>query len=104
MVMIHRPLSEDMEQEQFDGAYSSSAFASYENANLVSPVTDPFDPLESSPTDTNAIESSLWELAAIRNHYLASVAGLASVFGEVMNKQNYTMEDFLDHSYGTVRL
>ncbi|GAA5884161.1 hypothetical protein JCM16303_005948 [Sporobolomyces ruberrimus] len=81
MVMIHRPLPEDVEQEQFD---------------------DPFDPLESSPTETNAIDSSLWELAALRNHYLASVSGLAQVFGEVMNKQNYTMEDFLDHSYGTM--
>ncbi|GAA6024439.1 hypothetical protein JCM11491_001737, partial [Sporobolomyces phaffii] len=80
MVMIHRPLSEDLEQERFD---------------------DPFDPLESSPTETGAIESSLWELTALRSHYLASVAGLAQVFGEVMNKQSYTMEDFLDHSYGT---
>ncbi|GAA5963703.1 hypothetical protein JCM3765_003552 [Sporobolomyces pararoseus] len=81
MVMIHRPLSEDLEQERFE---------------------DPFDPLESTPTDTNAIDSSLWELAALRTHYLASVSGLAQVFGEVMNKQNYTMEDFLDHSYATM--
>ncbi|GAA5845410.1 hypothetical protein JCM3766R1_006544 [Sporobolomyces carnicolor] len=81
MVMIHRPLPEDAEQEQYD---------------------DPFDALETSPTDTNAIDSSLWELAALRSHYLASVSGLAAVFGEVMNKQNYTMEDFLDHSYGTM--
>ncbi|GAA5940013.1 nucleolar complex associated 4 [Sporobolomyces koalae] len=81
MVMIHRPVSEDAEQEEF---------------------RDPFDPLETVPTETNAIESSLWELAALRNHYLASVSGLATVFGEVMNKQSYAMEDFLDHSYGTM--
>ncbi|GAA5928173.1 uncharacterized protein JCM15063_003806 [Sporobolomyces koalae] len=48
------------------------------------------------------VESSLWELAALRNHYLASVSGLPTVFGEVMNKQSYAMEDFLDHSYGTM--
>ncbi|GAA6062902.1 hypothetical protein JCM10212_004351 [Sporobolomyces blumeae] len=81
MVMIHRPLSEDEAQDE---------------------IEDPFDPLEPSPTETNAIDSSLWELAALRKHYLASVSGLATVFGEVMNKQSYTMEDFLDHSYATM--
>lgn len=55
------------------------------------------------PTKTFAIESSLWELSTHRNHYSASVSGLAKIFEEVMNKQSYAMEDFLDHSYGTVR-
>ncbi|GAA5924671.1 hypothetical protein JCM1841_006381 [Sporobolomyces salmonicolor] len=81
MVMIHRPLSEDAEVDE---------------------ASDPFDPLETSPTDSNALDSSLWELAALRQHYLASVAGLAQVFGEPMNKQAYAMEDFLDHSYATI--
>ncbi|GAA5917434.1 hypothetical protein JCM5296_001624 [Sporobolomyces johnsonii] len=81
MVMIHRPLSEDADVDE--------AF-------------DPFDPLETSPTESNALDSSLWELAALRQHYLASVAGLAQVFGEPMNKQAYAMEDFLDHSYATI--
>ncbi|GAA6027656.1 hypothetical protein JCM8097_007968 [Rhodosporidiobolus ruineniae] len=63
---------------------------------------DPFDANEPLPTDTNALDSSLWEIAALQRHYLASVSGLAKVFTEVMNKQSYAMEDFLDHSYATL--
>lgn len=63
---------------------------------------DPFDAAEIDPIKTKAAQSSLWELASLRTHYLASVSGLAKIFGEVMNKQSYAMEDFLDHSYGTV--
>ncbi|GJN89024.1 hypothetical protein Rhopal_001998-T1 [Rhodotorula paludigena] len=63
---------------------------------------DPFNADEPSPTETGALDSSLWEIAALQQHYLASVSGLAKVFSEVMNKQSYTMEDFLDHSYATL--
>lgn len=66
-------------------------------------LPDPFDALESDPLNTHAPESSLWELATLRHHYSASVSGLAKIFGEVMSRQSYAMEDFLDHSYGTVR-
>ena len=67
------------------------------------PPTDPFLASERDPLKTHAAESSLWELKALQSHYLASVSGLAKIFNEVMNKQSYAMEDFLDHSYGTVR-
>lgn len=83
LVMIHRPARDD--EDDVRGA---------EN--------DPFDPKETDPIKTGAMESSLWELATLRQHYLASVSGLAKIFAEVMSKQNYSMEDFLDHSYGTV--
>lgn len=51
---------------------------------------------------TNALESSLWELVTHRNHYQSSVSTLAKIFQEAFRKQNYDMEDFLDHTYGTV--
>ncbi|GAA5968774.1 hypothetical protein JCM11641_000727 [Rhodosporidiobolus odoratus] len=63
---------------------------------------DPFDAREPDPTETHALDSSLWEIAALQKHYLASVSGLAKVFSEVMNKQSYALEDFLDHSYATL--
>ncbi|GAA5982170.1 hypothetical protein JCM10908_004766 [Rhodotorula pacifica] len=63
---------------------------------------DPFNADEQDPNLTNALDSSLWELAALQKHYLASVSSLAKVFTEVMNKQSYSMEDFLDHSYATL--
>ncbi|SGY16295.1 BQ5605_C012g06834 [Microbotryum silenes-dioicae] len=64
--------------------------------------TDPFDPEEKDPNLTRALESSLWEIQSLMQHYLASVAGLAKVFKEVMNKERYGMEDFLDHSFATM--
>jgi U3 small nucleolar RNA-associated protein 19 len=64
--------------------------------------TDPYVDTELDPLQTNAIDSSLWELASLRTHYVASVSSLAKIFGEVFTKPNYDMEDFLDHSYATV--
>ncbi|KAK4048383.1 Maturation and nuclear export of 40S ribosomal subunits interacting protein [Microbotryomycetes sp. JL221] len=62
----------------------------------------PFLPSEPNPNNTQALSSSLWEIATLQRHYLASVSGLAKIFNEVMNKQSYSMEDFLDHSYATL--
>ncbi|KAG8928099.1 hypothetical protein FRC02_007367 [Tulasnella sp. 418] len=64
--------------------------------------TDPFDPKEPSPLLTNAIASSLWELQAQTEHYLASVSTLAKIFSEAFTKPSYSMEDFLDHTYSTL--
>ncbi|KAL8292627.1 hypothetical protein RQP46_001239 [Phenoliferia psychrophenolica] len=77
MTMIHRPNVDDVD-------------------------SDPFDADEKDPIKTGASDSSLWELATLRTHYLASVSGLAKIFAEVMSKQSYAMEDFLDHSYSTM--
>ncbi|SCV67636.1 BQ2448_5247 [Microbotryum intermedium] len=84
MLLIHRP---------------STSTSFNDETELVS---DPFDPEEKDPNLTRALESSLWEMHSLTNHYLASVAGLAKVFKEVMNKERYGMEDFLDHSFATM--
>ncbi|KAL1685980.1 CBF/Mak21 family-domain-containing protein [Schizophyllum commune] len=63
---------------------------------------DPFLPLESDPQQTNALASSLWELATHRQHYHAGVSTLAKIFSEAFTKPSYAMEDFLDHTYGTL--
>lgn len=52
---------------------------------------------------TNALDSSLWELVSHRSHYHPSVSTLAKIFQEAFRKPNYALEDFLDHTYGTVR-
>lgn len=52
---------------------------------------------------TNALESSLWELYSHRQHYHAAVSTLAKIFEEAFTRPSYAMEDFLDHTYGTVR-
>ena len=53
--------------------------------------------------NTNALESSLWELITHLNHYHSPVSTLTKIFQEAFRKQNYDMEEFLDHTYGTVR-
>ncbi|KIJ38924.1 hypothetical protein M422DRAFT_32988 [Sphaerobolus stellatus SS14] len=64
--------------------------------------SDPFDPKEPSPYLTNALSSSLWELESHRNHYHAPIATLAKIFSDAFTKPGYAMEDFLDHTYGTL--
>ena len=64
---------------------------------------DPFDPEEKDPMLTNALGSSLWELVSHVNHYDPSVSTLAKIFQEAFRKPSYVLEDFLDHTYGTVR-
>ena len=65
---------------------------------------DPFNPSEPNPTLTHAIESSLWELHTHKQHYHSAVSTLARIFEEAFTKPNYALEDFLDHTYSTVRL
>ncbi|KAI9571455.1 CBF/Mak21 family-domain-containing protein [Boletus coccyginus] len=65
-------------------------------------VDDPFLPNEANPNITNAIDSSLWELYSHRLHYDSAVSTLARIFEEAFTKPGYSMEDFLDHTYGTL--
>lgn len=54
---------------------------------------------ESDPQKTCAIDSSLWELETLQSHYHPSVASLAKIISEQFTKQQYNIEDFLDHGY-----
>jgi hypothetical protein len=65
---------------------------------------DPFLPDEPSPLQSRAIDSSLWELQTHIHHYAPPVATLARIFSEPFTKPSYVLEDFLDHTYGTVRV
>lgn len=65
-------------------------------------MEDPFKEDEEDPMETNAIESSLWEIVTLQSHYHPNVATLAKIISEQFTKQSYNLEDFLDHSYGSV--
>lgn len=62
-------------------------------------MDDPFDPDETDPTRTGAIESSLWEIETLQSHYHPNVAAIARIISEQFTKQAYNLEDFLDHTY-----
>lgn len=66
-------------------------------------LTDPFLASEPNPISTQALSSSLWELISHKSHYHAGVSTLVKIFSEAFTKPGYSMEDFLDHTYGTVR-
>jgi U3 small nucleolar RNA-associated protein 19 len=63
---------------------------------------DPFDTGQPDPQKTNAIDSSLWELETLQSHYHPNVASLARIISEQFTKQQYNIEDFLDHGYGSM--
>jgi len=63
---------------------------------------DPFLPGEEDPMETGAIDSCLWEVVQLQSHYHPNVATIAKIISEQFTKQFYSLEDFLDHSYGSV--
>ena len=65
-------------------------------------MDDPFDALETDPMFTNAIESSVWELHTLQDHWHPNVATLAKILGEQFTKRDYQLDDFLDHNYATL--
>ncbi|KAI8890159.1 CBF-domain-containing protein [Backusella circina FSU 941] len=62
---------------------------------------DPFVMTELDPYKSNAMESSLWEVKTLTEHYYANVSTLAKIFSEQFLKPKYNLEDFLDHTYAT---
>jgi len=46
-----------------------------------------------------SLQSSLWELSALTNHYCPSVSRIAKIFEGDLKKQIFHLEDFLDECY-----
>ncbi|RKP26883.1 nucleolar complex protein [Syncephalis pseudoplumigaleata] len=86
IVLIHRVPGQD---EQ-----SASTIAGLDN--------DPYLPDEADPAKCQAIDSSLWEIQALDQHYYANVATLSQIFSQHFNKPSYDLEDFVDHTYSTL--
>lgn len=73
----------------------------HSNKEVTEP-TDPFSMEVLDPYECNALESSLWEVQTLTQHYYANVSTLAKIFSEQFLKPKYNLEDFLDHTYATV--
>ncbi|KAM7221608.1 CBF/Mak21 family domain containing protein [Rhypophila decipiens] len=65
-------------------------------------VDDPFLPDEEDPMETRALDSCIWEIVQLQSHYHPNVATIAKIVSEQFTKQAYNIEDFLDHSYGSL--
>lgn len=65
-------------------------------------LEDPYLPNEEDPMETQAIDSCIWEIVQLQSHYHPNVATITKIVSEQFTKQIYNMEDFLDHSYGSL--
>ncbi|PWA02636.1 hypothetical protein BB558_001200 [Smittium angustum] len=91
MVLIHRVDDED-EEGEVDS-----------DKNVAEMMRcDPYNENERDPSKCNAINSSIWELVTIQNHYYTNISTIACVFNEPFTKPEYILEDFLDHTYSTM--
>lgn len=63
---------------------------------------DPYDHEEIDPQKTGATDSSLWELHTLQDHYNPTVGQICRIISEQFTKQQYNLEDFLDHGYTTM--
>ncbi|KAI1295708.1 hypothetical protein EDD11_007847 [Mortierella claussenii] len=63
---------------------------------------DLYDHAEQDPMKSHALQSSLWELQTLQNHFAPNVSTLAKIFNEQFTKPSYNLEDFLDHTYATM--
>ncbi|KAJ3615942.1 hypothetical protein Zmor_012178 [Zophobas morio] len=60
---------------------------------------DCYDYQEVDPERSLAIESSLWELDALMNHYVPSLSKFAASFKEPFGVADYKIGEFLNHDY-----
>lgn len=97
---ISEPLLDGGEQQQ---AKHGEGVEASGGAELGS---DPYDPQEEDPAKTRAVESSLWELQALRNHYCPQVAAFCSVLDKDLSDRTKTSEvdisPLLIQSYSTL--
>lgn len=75
-------------------------------------VSDPFDDLQNDPDLSNVQHSSLWELDALRNHFLPAVSRLVTLFATDMRQrppplpgtlEDYSTLDFSDLWHAEVK-
>ena len=60
-------------------------------------LRDPFDPDADDPAACGALESSLWELRALQNHYAPSVSRLAQAFNQPLSrKRKFDLDVFTE--------
>jgi U3 small nucleolar RNA-associated protein 19 len=72
--------------------------------SIIDNFQDPFVFSEDDPAKAKALESSLWELKALENHYCPEVSRFTKMFKEKFNhKVEFDMEEFFDVSYDSVR-
>lgn len=118
IVLLHRPVKstaaaagtaaaggsgDDDQQQQRQQEEDGAAEEQQQGQGL---GADPYDESEPDPARSRAVESSLWELAALRRHYCPQVSTLAAVLDKDLSDRAHTSEVDLDPllaaSYGSL--
>ncbi|KAJ0405387.1 hypothetical protein P43SY_000266 [Pythium insidiosum] len=60
---------------------------------------DPYNSEEADPQQSNALQSSLWEIYSMRHHYNAEVAAKAKLFEEKLRSQFLDLDDCMEVTY-----
>ncbi|GLD97638.1 hypothetical protein PINS_up006328 [Pythium insidiosum] len=60
---------------------------------------DPYKSEEADPQQSNALQSSLWEIYSMRHHYNAEVAAKAKLFEEKLRSQFLDLDDCMEVTY-----
>jgi hypothetical protein len=58
--------------------------------------TDPYNPFELKTMNSRAIESSLWELAALEDHYWVRISRLPAIFHDRFVKPEFDLDDIAE--------
>ncbi|TPX34768.1 hypothetical protein SeMB42_g07282 [Synchytrium endobioticum] len=66
-----------------------------------SALEDKYDYDEEDPSKSHALESSLWELHALKQHYCPDVVRLSTILETSLTKQPYDIEEFMHANGGT---
>jgi U3 small nucleolar RNA-associated protein 19 len=91
MVLLHRPLTAAEQQQQQQQQQEEG-----EGRQQQGPGHDPYDEAEPDPAQSRAVESSLWEVEALRRHYCPQVATLTAVLDKDLSDRAHTSEVDLD--------
>ena len=64
-------------------------------------LADPFKEDEADPSQCEALQSSLWELETLRQHYYPEIKSLVELLEKPIGKTETDMSDCLESSYET---
>jgi U3 small nucleolar RNA-associated protein 19 len=78
------------------GKAAAAAAAAAAEAAAAAPGADPYDASEPDPAHSRAVESSLWEVEALRRHYCPQVSTLLQVLDKDLSDRAHTSEVDLD--------
>eukprot|EP00002_Diphylleia_rotans_P021707 TRINITY_DN4232_c0_g1_i2.p1 TRINITY_DN4232_c0_g1~~TRINITY_DN4232_c0_g1_i2.p1 ORF type:complete len:653 (+),score=149.54 TRINITY_DN4232_c0_g1_i2:54-2012(+) len=101
--MLHRERESDETEETDPNPGTKATDTTATTTTQEKVAGDPYNHEEQDPLKTNAIESSLWELATLSKHYCPAVSRMVKLLEKSFKKNEpYRLEDFLEQSHSAI--